>query len=88
MNFGDISQLLHRAEAASAGDPSARRLVEVATAVESVVCEVPNAGDDANRQLHKLAWIICQRCGGRLCDDHETLRADCARSNSCMLDRP
>jgi len=87
MNIRDISQVLHRAETVSVDDPSSRRLVEVANAVESVVCEVPNAGDDASRQLHKLAWIICQRCGGRLCDEHEVLQWECARSNSCMLDR-
>lgn len=88
MKISDLSQVLKRAEMVTSSDPGARRLTEVAAAVESVVSEVPDAGDDVNRQLHKLAWIICQRSGGCLCDDHEALKPDCRKANSCMLDRP
>lgn len=88
MRVSGLSQVLKHAEAVAAGDPGTQRLSEVASAVESVVSEVPDAGDDVSRQLHKLAWIICQRSGGCLCDDHEALKPDCRKANSCMLDRP
>lgn len=88
MKINDLSQVLKRAEVAMVSDPGARRLTEVATAVESVVREVPDAGEDVMRQLHKLAWIICQRSGGCLCGHHEALKPDCLKANSCMLDRP
>jgi hypothetical protein len=67
-NSADIS-------AAASSNGYTARLLECASAVEAVVKET---GDPvAAKQLNYLAWVLCKRSGGKVCDSHCVVQGTC-----------
>ncbi len=54
-----------RVSAAVSSDSFACRVAEIAIALDCALDEASNA--DAERQLNKLAWLLCARSGGGAC---------------------
>ena len=68
--------------AAAVADNSLGHLKEIAIALECALKEVVDV--DAERQLHKLLWLLCKRSGGGLCRRAHNAKPECDRDNFCV----
>jgi len=67
----------------AAADPGVGRLRQIATALEAALRACHTC--DAERQLRRLTWLLCRRCGGRACDRSAGQPDGCAASQHCSL---
>jgi tetratricopeptide (TPR) repeat protein len=58
------------------------RLAQVAVALNCALEEASTA--DAERQLHKLVWLLCARSGGDICGSVGTFKAGCNKTHQCL----
>ena len=70
-----------RVSAAVASDSFAGRVAEIAIALDCALEEASNA--DAERQLNKLAWLLCARSGGSACRTEVVTSSECTRTHRC-----
>ncbi|MCE9569810.1 MAG: hypothetical protein K8R10_07355 [Rhodocyclales bacterium] len=84
MKIAKISAVLSSPElsAAAAADGGVGRLAQVAVALNCALEEASTA--DAERQLHKLVWLLCARSGGDICGSADTLKAGCNKTHQCL----
>lgn len=71
-----------RVSAAVSSDSFACRVAEIAIALDCALDEASNA--DAERQLNKLAWLLCARSGGGACRAEFVPDTECARTHRCV----
>ena len=84
MRFAKISALLTcpALAPAAAADGGIGRLAQVAVALNCALEEASTA--DAERQLHKLVWLLCARSGGDICGSVATFKAGCNKTHQCL----
>jgi hypothetical protein len=67
--------------AAVARDSFTSRVAEIAVALDCALGEATNA--DAERQLHKLVWLLCSRSGGGVCQAEGYSDSECRKTHYC-----
>ena len=71
-----------RVSAAVSNDSFVGRVAEIAIALDCALDEASNA--DAERQLNKLAWLLCARRGGGACRKELVSGSECTRTHRCV----
>ena len=70
-----------RVAATVSSDSFAGHVAEIAIALNCALDEASNA--DAERQLHKLVWLLCTRSGGSACRTETLPGRECVRTHRC-----
>ena len=84
MKVAEFNQVLSSpvVSAAAAADSSTGRLVQIAVALDCALKEA--ASPDAERQLHKLLWLLCKRSGGDICRPADSSKPGCNKTHRCV----